>query len=68
VLNDREVKFTKNDDVRVRAICKRKCGFLILCNKVGGSQTFQSRPCLIPIIVAEFLLTRMQTRNGFPKL
>jgi len=41
VLNGREVKFIKNDDVRVRAICKRKCGFLILCSKVGGSQTFR---------------------------
>ena len=37
VLNGREVKFIKNDDVRVRVICKRKCGILILCNKVGGS-------------------------------
>ena len=41
VLNGREVKFVKNDDVRVRAICKRKCGFLILCSKDGGSQTFR---------------------------
>ena len=46
VLNGREVKFVKNDDVRVRAICKRKCGFLkcgflILCSKVRGSQTFR---------------------------
>ena len=41
VLNGREVKFFKNDDVRVRAICKRKCEFLVLCSKVGGSQTFR---------------------------
>ena len=41
VLNGREVIFLKNDDVRVRAICKKKCGFLILCSKVGGSHTFQ---------------------------
>jgi len=25
----------------VRAIYKKKCGFLILCSKVGGSQSFQ---------------------------
>jgi len=41
VLNGREVIFLKNDDVRVRAICKKKCGFLILCSKVGGSHTFR---------------------------
>jgi len=41
ILNGRDIKFIKNDDVRVRAICKRKCGFLILCSKVRGSQTFR---------------------------
>jgi len=41
VLNGREIKFIKNDNVRVRAIFKRKCGFLILCSKVEGSQTFR---------------------------
>jgi len=39
-LNGRKVISLKNDDIRVRAICKKKSGFLILCSKVGGSHTF----------------------------
>ena len=41
VLNGKEVKFVKNDHKRVRAVCKRKCGFLIMVSKVGGKQTFR---------------------------
>ena len=41
VLNGREVIFLKNDDIRVRAIRKKKCDFFILCSKVGGSHTFR---------------------------
>jgi len=40
VLNGKEVKFVKNDQKRVRVICKKKCGFLIMVSKVGGRQTF----------------------------
>ena len=41
VLNGKEVKFVKNDQKRVRAICKKKCGFLMMANKVGDRETFQ---------------------------
>ncbi|XP_047163759.1 uncharacterized protein LOC124833342 [Vigna umbellata] len=41
VLNGKEVKFVKNDLNRVRAVCKNKCGFLIMASKVGGKQTFR---------------------------
>ena len=41
VLNGKEVKFVKNDHKRVRAVCKRKCGLLIMVSKVGGKQTFR---------------------------
>jgi len=34
VLNGREIMFVKNDDIRVKVVCKKKCGFLILCSKV----------------------------------
>jgi len=37
VLNGKEIKFVKNDDKRVRAVCKKKCGFLIMVSKVGRS-------------------------------
>ncbi|WVY91036.1 hypothetical protein V8G54_036550 [Vigna mungo] len=40
VLNGKEVKFVKNDGTRARAICKNKCGFVIMASKVGGKQTF----------------------------
>lgn len=40
VLNGREVTFPKNDSVRVRGVCKKKCGFVVLCSKVGGKHTF----------------------------
>ncbi|XP_047178286.1 uncharacterized protein LOC124845263 [Vigna umbellata] len=41
VLNGKEVKFVKNDLKRVRAVCKKGCGFLIMASKVGGRQTFR---------------------------
>ena len=41
MLNGKEVKFVKNDHKRMRAVCKRKCGFLIMVSKVGGKQTFR---------------------------
>ena len=37
VLNGKEIKFVKNDDRRVRAVCKKKCGFLIMVSKVVRS-------------------------------
>ncbi|WVZ03193.1 hypothetical protein V8G54_023999 [Vigna mungo] len=41
VLNGKEIKFVKNDLTRVRAECKKKCGFLIMASKVGGKETFR---------------------------
>ncbi|WVZ21257.1 hypothetical protein V8G54_008579 [Vigna mungo] len=41
VLNGKEIKFVKNDLTRVRAKCKKKCGFLIMASKVGGKETFR---------------------------
>ncbi|XP_058751092.1 uncharacterized protein LOC131624128 [Vicia villosa] len=40
VLNGREIKFVKNESYRVRVECRAKCGFLILCSKVGHKHTF----------------------------
>jgi len=33
--------FVENDDIKVKAVCKKKYGFLILCSKVGASHTFR---------------------------
>ena len=41
VLNGKEVQFVKNDQKRVRVVCKKRCGFLIMVSKVVGRQTFQ---------------------------
>ncbi|WVZ07385.1 hypothetical protein V8G54_020731 [Vigna mungo] len=41
VLNGKKIKFMKNDLTRVRAECKKKCGFLIMASKVGGKETFR---------------------------
>ncbi|XP_058741808.1 uncharacterized protein LOC131614203 [Vicia villosa] len=40
VLNGREITFVKNEGYRVRVECKAKCGFLMLCSKVGHKHTF----------------------------
>ncbi|XP_050888646.1 uncharacterized protein LOC127093787 [Lathyrus oleraceus] len=40
VLNGREISFVKNEGDRVRVVCKHKCGFLVLCSKVGHKETF----------------------------
>ncbi|KAJ1428939.1 Transposase, MuDR, plant [Sesbania bispinosa] len=41
ILNGKEVKFVKDDLVRARAVCTRKCPFTVLYSKVGGSETFR---------------------------
>jgi len=41
VLNGKEFKFVKNDQKREKVVCKKKCGFLIMVNMVGGRQTFK---------------------------
>ncbi|WVY98174.1 hypothetical protein V8G54_030325 [Vigna mungo] len=40
LLNGKDVKFVKNDGTRARAVCKNKCGFVIMASKVGCKQTF----------------------------
>ncbi|XP_058765177.1 uncharacterized protein LOC131638625 [Vicia villosa] len=40
VLNGREITFVKNEGYRVRVECKAKCGFLMLCSKVGHKHTY----------------------------
>ncbi|XP_058783990.1 uncharacterized protein LOC131658743 [Vicia villosa] len=40
VLNGREINFVKNESYRVRVECKAKCGFLVLCSKVGHKHTY----------------------------
>lgn len=43
VLNDREVKFRKNDANRCRVICKffKSCNYKILVSRVGWTTTFR---------------------------
>ncbi|XP_028775369.1 uncharacterized protein LOC114732240 [Neltuma alba] len=41
LLHGYDVKFLKNDKERCRVRCKKKCGWLILVSKVGGSMTFR---------------------------
>ncbi|KAK7361174.1 hypothetical protein VNO77_03220 [Canavalia gladiata] len=41
VLNGKQIKFVKNDVVRVRVICSKSCEFKALCSKVGGRRTFR---------------------------
>ncbi|XP_058766709.1 uncharacterized protein LOC131640313 [Vicia villosa] len=40
VLNGREITFVKNESYRVRVECRVKCGFLILCSKVGHKHIY----------------------------
>ncbi|XP_058741902.1 uncharacterized protein LOC131614317 [Vicia villosa] len=40
MVNGREITFVKNESYRVRVECKAKCGFLVLCSKVGHKHTF----------------------------
>ncbi len=46
VLNGFEIKYEKNDKIRVRAICKDKkgiCGFLAFVSQVGDKHTFRMK-------------------------
>ncbi|XP_058753414.1 uncharacterized protein LOC131626580 [Vicia villosa] len=40
VLNGREITFVKNEGYKVRVECNAKCGFLMLCSKVGHKHIF----------------------------
>jgi hypothetical protein len=35
------VDFVKNEGTRVRVVCERKCGFMMLCSRVGQEYTFE---------------------------
>ncbi|XP_058784424.1 uncharacterized protein LOC131659227 [Vicia villosa] len=48
VLNGREIKFVKNDKVKVRVVCKGNCGFLALVSKVGNKHTYRMKKWLGP--------------------
>jgi hypothetical protein len=41
VLNRHHIKFLKNVNIRVRAVCREECGYLAFCSKVGVSHTYQ---------------------------
>ncbi|XP_028770139.1 uncharacterized protein LOC114727614 [Neltuma alba] len=41
LLHRYDVEFLKNDKERCRVRCKKKCGWLIIVSKVGGSMTFR---------------------------
>ena len=41
VLNGYEFDFIKNESYRVRVVCKSRCGYLVLCSKVGDRHTYQ---------------------------
>jgi len=43
VLNGYEIKFPKNDKVRVRVVCKGNCEFLALVSQVGDKHTFRMK-------------------------
>jgi len=43
VLNGYEIKFVKNDKIRVRVVCNGKCGFLALVSQVGDKHTFRMK-------------------------
>ena len=40
VLNGREIKFVKSNHIRVKVVCKRNCGFVILMSKVEANILF----------------------------
>ncbi|KAK2405578.1 hypothetical protein QL285_054800 [Trifolium repens] len=39
-LKDLPVDWVKNESTRVRVVCERKCGFYILCSRVGQEHTY----------------------------
>ena len=41
VLNGRQLRFQKNDTLRVRVRCKENCGFMAYCSKVGRTHTYR---------------------------
>lgn len=40
-MNEREVEFVKNDNVRVKVVCRKKSGLAMLVNKVDDNHTFK---------------------------
>lgn len=43
MLNGREIKYVKNDKVKIRVIYKSKCGFLELVSKVGNKHMYKMK-------------------------
>ncbi|WVZ24227.1 hypothetical protein V8G54_002771 [Vigna mungo] len=67
VLNGKEVKFVKNDLNRVRAICKNKCGFLIMASKVGGKEIFRVKTLVGRHRCGRVFETNVQVYTGLHK-
>ena len=67
VLNGKEVKFVKNDQKRVRAICKKKCGFVIMtligrhkCGRVFGNKN-ANKDWIAQVLIDRFMNVGIMT-------
>lgn len=68
VLNQRKITFVKSESYRVRVECKVKCGFLVLCFKVGHKHTFAIKIFVDTHTCVKVLKINLQTQSGWPNM
>lgn len=67
VLNGYQMKMEKNDKKRVRVVCKKDCGFVALCSKVGDRHTYQIKTLVGPHTCAITLENKSATSKWVSK-
>ncbi|XP_058733420.1 uncharacterized protein LOC131605036 [Vicia villosa] len=67
VLNGREITFVNNESYRVRVECMAKCGFLVLCSKVGHKHTYAIKTIMDKHTCARVLENRSASSSWVAK-
>jgi hypothetical protein len=67
VLNDMEITFVKNESYMVRVECMAKCGFLMLCSKVGYKHTYAIKTIIKNHTCVRVWIIDLKTQGGWPR-
>ena len=68
VLNGRQLRFQKNDTLRVRVRCKENCGFMAYCSKVGRTHTYRLKTLSEKHTCGRVLNKKMPGQSGLQML
>ena len=68
ILNRRQLRFEKNDTLRVKVRCKETCEFMAYCSKVGRTHTYRLKTLIEKYTCGEYLITKIPGQTGLQLL